>query len=164
MKPLKYKRGCGCLVSFKSSLKTGLDDAKTTLWASTLCPSPQTRVTSIKSESPLRSLKDDVAVSLKLFHWRQSFSELVILKLAVKKIVLYSFGLECIVYFNIRNIRLSKNWTQIQSVSEILAKTRAIDYFFKVPTLGIGHWRRGVIFKVGIDLCPFPSQDVFAGE
>ena len=43
-------------------------------------------------------------------------------------------------------------------------KKRAIDYFFKVSALGFRHWRRGVIIKVGIDLCPLHTQGDFSAN
>ena len=70
-----YINGCGCLCFFKSSMKNGLDEAKTVLWTSICWPSSQARVTSAKSLSSRNSLKAIVIFSLKSFHWRQSFSE-----------------------------------------------------------------------------------------
>ena len=57
-------------------MKNGLDEAKTTLWASICEPSSQARVTSVKSLSPFRSRKHDVTFCWKSFHFKQSFSSI----------------------------------------------------------------------------------------
>ena len=82
-----YTIGWECLFLFKSSMKKGLDDARTTLWASICCPSPQARVTSVKSLSSLSSLNEEVMFSLKSFHWRHSFSEVAIIRVIVCLVV-----------------------------------------------------------------------------
>ena len=76
LRDLMYMSGCGCRFFLKSSLKNGLEEAKITLCASICWPSSHARVTSVNSLSPLRSAKEALMFSLKLFHWRQSFSEL----------------------------------------------------------------------------------------
>ena len=72
--------GCWCLFDLRRFLKSGLNDVKTTLCASTCFPSSQARVTSVNSFSRLKSLKPDKMFSWKSFHFRQSFSELDIME------------------------------------------------------------------------------------
>ena len=60
-------------------MKNGLEDAKTTLWASSCWPSSKARVTSVNSLSSLSSLNEEVVFSLKSLHSRQTFSEVAII-------------------------------------------------------------------------------------
>ena len=83
--PRMKMRGCWCLFDFNKFLKRGLEVVKTTLWAPVCSPSSQAKVTSVNSLSFLSSLKPDNVFSWKSFHFKQSFSELIILaNLALK--------------------------------------------------------------------------------
>ena len=57
--------------------RKGLELASITLWASTCLPSSQTRVTSAKSFSSLRFPNEPMTLSLKSFHCKQSFSDIM---------------------------------------------------------------------------------------
>ena len=72
-----YIRVWGCLFLLRRFWKNGLEAAKITLWASTCFPSSQARVTSAKSASSLRFPNAPMTFSLKSFHCRQSFSDIV---------------------------------------------------------------------------------------
>ena len=61
-------------------MKNGLDVARINWWAVICWPSSQARVKSEKSLSSLEALRADPAFSWKLFHFRQSFSELLIFR------------------------------------------------------------------------------------
>ena len=69
------KRWAFC--SFSMFWKKGLEFARITLWASTCFPSSQARVTSVKSSSSLRLPNVFTTFSLKSFHCRHSFSDIV---------------------------------------------------------------------------------------
>ena len=75
--PLMYISGWGCLFRPSSFWKSGLQEANTTLWASTCWPSSQTRVTSLKSRSSLSFPNAPLIFSWNSFHWRQSFSDIL---------------------------------------------------------------------------------------
>ena len=70
-------RGCWCLFDLSRFMKSGLKVAKTTLCAPICWPSSQAKVTSVNSLSILSSLKPDKMFSWKSFHFKQSFSELI---------------------------------------------------------------------------------------
>ena len=69
--------GWGCLFLPKTFWKNGLEEANITLWASTCCPSSQTKVTSLKSLSSLKFPNALLILSWKSFHWRHSFSDIL---------------------------------------------------------------------------------------
>ena len=69
--------GWVCLFLLIKFWKNRLELARITLWASNCLPSSQARVTSAKSLSSLRIPNALVAFSLKSFHCKQSFSDIV---------------------------------------------------------------------------------------
>ena len=73
-KPRMYTRGWGCWFLLSRFRKKGLDDMRTTLWASTCWPSSQARVTSVKSLSSFSFPKAEQILSRKSFHCKNSFS------------------------------------------------------------------------------------------
>ena len=81
---LRYTNGWGCVWVFKSLLKKGLHAERMTLCAWTLWSS-QAKVTSMKSLSFFRSLKDVWAMSWKSFHRKHSVSS------AIKENLSFSF-------------------------------------------------------------------------
>ena len=72
--PLMKSIGCGWGLVFNRSEKIGEHEDKISLWLSTRVPSSQTRVTSVKSVSPLICTKVELAFAWKSSHLRQRFS------------------------------------------------------------------------------------------